>query len=158
MTAATLRPVRTYHYVRTPKEGGGHHHPRMVAHERALFHAFGPESTETSEDVVHGMVAVVELPDGAVITVAAHMIQFLDTAKWVPVTKPGQVNVGEKLRFTVGDKQHHARAKQVLFAGTASEEVVYDKGRNFYFITSMVANGSSNHKNVEVLTTEGGTP
>jgi hypothetical protein len=83
MTTATLRPVRTYHYVRRPNEGGGHHYPAEVKHERGLFHAFGPESTETSDNVVHGMVAVVELPDGAVITVAAHMIQFLDTTEGV---------------------------------------------------------------------------
>jgi hypothetical protein len=89
MTAAALRPVRTYHYVRTRKEGGGYDYPREVQHERALFHTFGPESTEGSEDVVHGMVAVVELPDGAVITVAAHMIEFLDAGEQATPEKRG---------------------------------------------------------------------
>lgn len=149
------RPVRVYHYLRTPKEGGGYDYPRTVLHERALFHMFGPESTEGSDDVVHGMAAVVELPDGNVITAAAHMIQFLDTAEWLPITSTGQVRAGMRLRFTIGDKQLMGSAKQVLHAGTEKEEVIYDKGRNFYFITSMVLDGSSNHKSVEFFGTRG---
>ena len=70
---------------------------------------------------------------------------------WAPVTKAGQVQVGDKLRFTIGDKAYSQRAKLILHAGTDKEEVIYDKGRNYYFITAMVLSGFSNHKNVEVL-------
>lgn len=152
---SSLRPVRVYHHVATPKEGGGYTYPREVLHELGLFHTFGQESTEGPTEVVHGMCAVIELPDGAVITPAAHLIQFLDIPEWKPLTEAGQVSVGEKLRFTIGDKAHYQRAKLVLNAGTDKEEVVYDKGRNFYFITSMVLSGTSTHKNVEVLTRSG---
>lgn len=71
--------------------------------------------------------------------------------EWQPVTEPGQVRKGDKLRFKIGDKAYNERAKLILHPGTAKEEVIYDKGRNFYFITAMVMSGSSNHKCVEVL-------
>jgi hypothetical protein len=71
--------------------------------------------------------------------------------EWQPVTAPGQVRKGDKLRFKIGDKEYSERAKLILHAGTDKEEVIYDKGRNFYFITAMVMSGFSNHKCVEVL-------
>lgn len=70
---------------------------------------------------------------------------------WRPLVKAGQVKVGDKLRFKIGDNDFFQRAKLILHAGTDKEEVIYDKGRNFYFITSMVISGKSNHKSVEVL-------
>jgi hypothetical protein len=70
---------------------------------------------------------------------------------WEPVTRAGQVKVGDNLRFKVGDSDCNTRAKLILHAGTDKEEVIYDKGRNFYFITSMVVSGKSNHKGVQVL-------
>lgn len=69
---------------------------------------------------------------------------------WQRIVMPGQVREGDRLRFTIGDKHFTERAKLILNPGTATEEVVYDKGKNFYFITSMVTSGTSNHKNVEV--------
>lgn len=74
-----------------------------------------------------------------------------EAPKWRKVTGPGQVEVGARLRFNIGDKQFSERAKLILNAGTDKEEVIYDKGRNFYFITSCVMSGFSNHKNVEYL-------
>lgn len=70
---------------------------------------------------------------------------------WIKLEKAGQVRVGDKLCFTIGDKTYNERAKLILHAGTDKEEVIYDKGRNFYFITSMVLSGTSNHKNMRVL-------
>ncbi len=72
--------------------------------------------------------------------------------EWHSVTRAGQVKVGDKLRFKIGDKEYSQKAKLILRPGTDKEEVIYDKGRNFYFITSMVISGGSNHKQVEVLT------
>jgi hypothetical protein len=71
--------------------------------------------------------------------------------EWQPVTRPGQVRKGDKLRFKIGNKRYDERAKLILHPGTDKEEVIYDKGRNFYFITAMVMSGFSNHKCVEVL-------
>jgi hypothetical protein len=75
--------------------------------------------------------------------------------EWQSVTEPGQVRKGDKLRFKIGDKAYSERAKLILEAGTDKEEVVYDIGRNFYFITSMVIGGRSNHKGVEFLSKQG---
>lgn len=71
---------------------------------------------------------------------------------WAPVTRTGQVKVGDRLRFNIGDKAHTARAKLILQPGAKQEEVIYHKGNNFYFITAMVVDGASSHKSVEVLT------
>lgn len=149
------RPVRVYHIVATPKEGGGYTYPREVLHARGLLHAFGTDTEEGPSEVVHGLCAVIELPDGSVIVPHASMIQFLDVGQWKPITGPGQVHHGDRLRFTVGDDQHQYRAKSILHWGSDREEVIYDKGKNFYFITAMVANGTSNHKNVEYFDTRG---
>ena len=70
---------------------------------------------------------------------------------WAALTEAGQVKKGDKLRFNIGDKAYSETARQILFAGTDKEEVVYNKYQNFYFITSMAINGSSSHKNVEIL-------
>jgi len=70
---------------------------------------------------------------------------------WQPVTRAGQVKVGDKLRFWIGDTGYAETARQILHAGTDAEEVIYNKRNNYYFITSMVINGRSNHKRVEVL-------
>ncbi len=43
------------------------------------------------------------------------------------------------------------KVKAVLYAGTAHEEVIYDKKRNYYFITSMVLTRTSWVKSVKVV-------
>jgi len=150
------RPVRVFHIVATPKEGGGlHTYEREVLHARGMLLALGTDSTEGPTEVVHGLCAVVELPDGSVIVPHATMVQFLDVGQWRPVTKAGQVWPGDKLRFTIGDKPYSQRAKTILNSGTDTEEVIYDRGRNFYFITRCVLDGISNHKNVEFFDTRG---
>lgn len=70
---------------------------------------------------------------------------------WVKFTSYGQVNIGDKLRFNIGDRIYHERVKLILNRGTNNEEVVYNQKRNFYFISSMVLSGGSNHKNVEIM-------
>jgi hypothetical protein len=82
---------------------------------------------------------------------AAPVVEVPRSREWQPVTGPGQVRKGDMLRFKIGDKRYDERAKQILHPGTDKEEVIYDKGRNFYFITAMVMSGFSNHKCVEVL-------
>jgi hypothetical protein len=74
-----------------------------------------------------------------------------ETNSWNPIIKPGQVKVGDKLKFKIGDKEYRETAKQILNQGTDKEEVIYNIQKNFYFITSMIISGFSNHKFVEVL-------
>src|SRR5690606_31007938 len=54
------------------------------------------------------------------------------------------------LCFTLSGEFFCVQAKKVLQAGTEDEEVVYNRSKNHYFITSMVVDGSSSHKNVMV--------
>lgn len=72
---------------------------------------------------------------------------------WQRVTAPGQVKVGTKIRFMLGDELRHETAKLILHAGTAKEEVIYNKRQNWYFITSMAMNGTGSQKNIEFLAT-----
>lgn len=78
-TTQHTRPVRVYHFVRTPNENGqGYHYPKVVQHEVARFHQFSIASEELDTGAAHCPVGIVELTDGTVITPAAHMLQFLD--------------------------------------------------------------------------------
>lgn len=69
---------------------------------------------------------------------------------WKPLAGPGQAKVGDQLRFTIGDKPYCETVKAIIDAGTAKEELVYNKKANYYLITSMVADKTSNAKNVMV--------
>lgn len=80
-TSTNTRPVRVYHRPQREKEGGGYHYPHEVLHERGLFHQFSIESTELDTGAAHCPVAVVELPDGTVITPPTRLIQFLDVSE-----------------------------------------------------------------------------
>jgi hypothetical protein len=70
---------------------------------------------------------------------------------WELVTHAGQVQVGDKLRFMLCDEVHNVTAKLILHAGTDKEEIIYNKARNYYLITSMTIAGKGSQKNVEVL-------
>jgi hypothetical protein len=70
---------------------------------------------------------------------------------WQRITKPGQVNVGTKLRFTIGDDRYSATARLILDAGTDREEIIYNKRQNYYLITSMAIENKGSQKNVEFL-------
>jgi len=145
------RPVRVYFFVR---ERGGDS-KRQVLFERAMLLGIGTDSEEVQGGVLVYSVGVIECPDGTMTTAALNMIQFLDVGQWKPVTGPGQVHHGDRLRFTIGDHQHQHRARTILNSGTDNEEVIYDRGRNFYFITRCVLTDTSNHKNVEFFDTRG---
>ena len=72
-------------------------------------------------------------------------------AGWLPITAPGQVAVGDKVRFTIGDAEYHETVKQILDPGTDKEELIYNKRRNYYLITSMAIANKGSQKNVMVL-------
>ncbi|HJV75453.1 MAG TPA: hypothetical protein VJ654_14600 [Noviherbaspirillum sp.] len=68
---------------------------------------------------------------------------------WQRITKPGQVNVGDKLRFTIGDDKYNETAKVILYPGTDKEEIIYNTRKNYYLITSMAIENKGSQKNVE---------
>jgi hypothetical protein len=72
-------------------------------------------------------------------------------AGWLPITAPGQVAVGDKLKFTIGETEYRETVKQILDPGTDKEELIYNKRRNYYLITSMAIANKGSQKNVRVL-------
>ena len=71
---------------------------------------------------------------------------------WVPLSRAGQVAVGDYISFTFSGRPVCARVSEVIAPGTDLEEVVYNRSRNHYFITSMALDGTGNHKSVSVFT------
>lgn len=72
------------------------------------------------------------------------------TEKWVPLNRAGQIQAGDSFHCMMAGKFICAKAKLVLNSGTAREEIVYNRKKNHYFITSMVLDGTSSHKDVMV--------
>lgn len=70
---------------------------------------------------------------------------------WQPLTGPGQIREGYKVRFILAGKTITATAKLILHSGTDREEIIYNRAKNHYFITSMAVDGTSQHKSVEFL-------
>jgi len=70
--------------------------------------------------------------------------------KWKPLNRAGQIQVGDWLQIMMAGRFICTQAKLVINAGTAREEIVYNRKNNHYFITSMVLDGTSNHKDVMV--------
>ena len=72
-----------------------------------------------------------------------------DAATWQPITGPGQVRIGDELYFTIGDEEFYESAKAILDPGTDKEEIIYNKRRNYYLITSMALANKGSQKNVK---------
>lgn len=116
----------------------------------------GREASETKDDAewfasmfVHAM----ETACGRAAPIAAPTSADSQEreATWQPITKPGQVKVGDKLRFELcGESKTHT-VKLVLDAGTDREEIIYHKANNWYVITSNAIAGMGSQKNVEFL-------
>lgn len=70
---------------------------------------------------------------------------------WQRITAPGQVKVGTKLRFNLGDYKYIRTAKLILHPGTDKEEIIYNKRQNYYLITSMAIANRGSQKNCEFL-------
>jgi len=68
----------------------------------------------------------------------------------------GQVKAGDRISFDLGGNRICVIAKEVLNPGTDREEVIYNRKKNFYFITSMALDGTSTHKNVFILSAADG--
>ena len=72
--------------------------------------------------------------------------------QWVKLSGIGQIKKDDYLAIRLADKCFCAQARMIINPGKTEEEVVYNISRNHYFITSMVLDGSSSHKEVLVLT------
>ena len=81
-----------------------------------------------------------------------------DAERWRPLSAPGQIKAGDWLSFTVGGKFKCARVKEVLRPGSDREEVIWNRRKNFYFVTRMALDGSSNHKRVMIAALQGAQP
>jgi hypothetical protein len=68
------------------------------------------------------------------------------------ITKPGQLNVGDKIQVTGKSKKYDSTTtvKAVLNSGD-KEEILIDKSKNIYFITSMLLDGSSWTKEIKLI-------
>lgn len=73
------------------------------------------------------------------------------------VTGYGQIKKGDVISMVMAGRRICTSAKEVLNAGTVKEEVIYNRKKNHYFITSMVLDGTSNHKDVFIIPA-GGEP
>ena len=69
---------------------------------------------------------------------------------WKPLSRAGQIQAGDCLQIMMAGRLICTQAKLVINAGTDREEIVYNRKKNHYFITSMVLDGTSNHKDVMV--------
>lgn len=69
---------------------------------------------------------------------------------WQPLAAPGQIQVGDWVSATVAGSFICARAQLVIEPGTGREEIVYNRKKNHYFVTSMAVDGTSSHKGVLV--------
>lgn len=85
--------------------------------------------------------------------VSASVPEQAEAASWKAITAPGQVKVGDKLRFTIGDKKYSQRAKLILHAGSDKEEIIYNRRQNYYLITSMAMANKGSQKDVQFLAT-----
>ncbi|MGR6498025.1 hypothetical protein [Pseudomonas fulva] len=74
----------------------------------------------------------------------------VERGPWQPLATPGQVQDGDWLSFTVAGRFICAQARLVINPGTDKEEIVYNRQKNHYFVTSMAVDGSSTHKGVRV--------
>ena len=67
------------------------------------------------------------------------------------LTGCGQIKQGDVISMVMAGRRICTSAKEILNAGTNKEEVVYNRKKNHYFITSMVLDGTSNHKDVSII-------
>lgn len=115
---------------------------RIVMGMRAVFHPTN-ELLDTDADVLR---------------LHPRLVQAVQESEsvWLPLRRPGQIQPGDYLSFTVGGKPLCVKAKEILFPGTDREEIIYRRRRNQYFITAMAVDGTSTHKGVMVRSGAGG--
>ncbi|UVL59257.1 hypothetical protein LOY54_14440 [Pseudomonas sp. B21-032] len=86
----------------------------------------------------------------AALSASAEQSAPVERGPWQPVTAPGQIQEGAWLSFTVAGSFICAQARLIINPGTAREEIIYNRQKNHYFVTSMAIDGTSTHKGVLV--------
>lgn len=123
-----------------------------VAHRECRVIGFRPGMGEVTFYVDGGVPAWMNIGETIYVSDAAPIAQTAphpeQSERWQSVTRPGQIDVGDWLSFTVGGCLICAKARDVLNPGTDREEVIYNRAKNYYFITRMAVDGSSSHKGV----------
>lgn len=118
--------------------------------------AFGVQSTAAAWAGPGGTVKQVEIAQLCLVEPSPSVDQAKrlvggEVADWQSITAPGQVKVGDKLRFNIGDEQFNERVKQIINEGRADEELIYNKRKNYYVITKNILTGFGNVKNCQFL-------
>ncbi|MGF6593143.1 hypothetical protein, partial [Pseudomonas sp. 2835] len=86
----------------------------------------------------------------AALSASAEPSAPIERGPWQPITAPGQVQEGDWLSFTVAGGFICAQARLIINPGTPREEIIYNRQKNHYFVTSMAIDGTSTHKGVLV--------
>ncbi|ROL64575.1 hypothetical protein [Pseudomonas vranovensis] len=86
----------------------------------------------------------------AALSASAEQSAPVERGPWQPITAPGQVQEGDWLSFTVAGGFICAQARLIINPGTPREEIIYNRQKNHYFVTSMAIDGTSTHKGVLV--------
>jgi hypothetical protein len=65
--------------------------------------------------------------------------------KLTKIDKPGMLRKGDRLLLhaSLTNELKSVKIKKVLFSGSRGEEVIYNKRKNYYFITKMLTSGDS---------------
>lgn len=71
--------------------------------------------------------------------------------KFEPLTKAGQICEGDMLIFAFDSEPKRFIAKEILCPGSECEEVIVNRKKNQYFITSMAIDGTSWAKDVHIV-------
>lgn len=77
------------------------------------------------------------------------MKQTNEPVAWNKLTGIGQLKAGMNIRFSMNGVDIETDVKEVLFAGTKNEEIVYNRKKNHYFIVGLVLDNKSHAKQVE---------
>ncbi|CAK9889164.1 hypothetical protein [Pseudomonas fluorescens] len=85
-----------------------------------------------------------------ILSASAEPSAPVERGPWQPITAPGQIQEGDWLSFTVAGGFICAQARLIINPGTPREEIIYNRKKNHYFVTSMAIDGSSTHKGVLV--------
>lgn len=93
-----------------------------------------------------------KIPDGETMLYAGPQpAQAASIPEQWRVTGYGQIKKGDVISMVMAGRRICTSAKEVLNTGTSKEEIVYNRKKNHYFITSMVLDGTSNHKDVFII-------
>ncbi|MNJ72929.1 hypothetical protein D3C77_696480 [compost metagenome] len=90
----------------------------------------------------------------AALSASAEPSPPVERGPWQPIAAPGQIQEGDWLSFSVAGSFICAQARLIISPGTAREEIIYNRQKNHYFVTSMAIDDTSTHRGVLVAKTK----